>query len=145
MVVDKSLLAYFECFDRMNDAFVNKLRDPNMNPASRQPVTDVFMRIIGTLPEYMKERDGWFMNRHGGMCPAVFDTQKEIHADTFPVLAMSPQELFDGLQILRWAQGGPHCYGKLPDGRDVVWHGRAKWSTSDGVRVAARLMLGVAS
>jgi len=74
------------------------------------------------------ERDGYYVNKGGGMTPELYAICDEQEAPNFPSVAR--------LIVSRWPKG-THFYAKV-DGFDVVnTRGRYKWDTQRGARRAA--------
>ncbi len=69
--------------------------------------------------EFHKEREGWFVNRKGGMCDSLVHIEEERESDEWPGEHK--------IQISKWP-GGTH-YFALVDGIDVEIDGKYKWNS----------------
>lgn len=92
------------------------------------------------------KRDGWFVNRVGGMCHKPFRVIEIREATTWPQRpGEDAEELLRTARIRPWP-GGTHYCSTLRDGRVVVvGKGVSKWDTLQEAIDATRIFLGIPS
>lgn len=94
------------------------------------------------LPFLLVQRDGWYVNRVGGMSPNLLDIENEIEANDYPPSPMAQQEKFDGAKYSQWG-AGEHWYVKLPDGTDVEMDGKFRFDSREKAVAATKQFLGL--
>ena len=92
------------------------------------------------------KRNGWFVNRVGGMCHKPFRVIETREATTWPPCpGEDAEELLRTASIRPWP-GGMHYCSTLRDGRVVVvGKGVSKWDTLQEAIDATRSFLGIQS
>ena len=84
LYVDSSLESYNLISVVMNNRIANIVFDPH------NQIRSDFCRIaVGAATKLQLsllsgERDGWYMNQNGGMCPDIFDISEECEFDNWP-------------------------------------------------------------
>lgn len=87
-------------------------------------------KALIAMPDVLPSRNGWYVNRVGGMCPHLYDIDKEVESDDFPPLECDAIEMLKNTKFSMWP-GGSHWYARLPDGRDVEIDGQSKWDSKE--------------
>jgi len=112
----------------LQDNAVKFLADPH---ATNDYASGLAAKASTQLAErvLLGERDGYYVNQKGGMCPELYGICHTKDTDNFPG---TPK-----LKVSRW-QKGTHFYAKV-NGLDVVdTKGRYKWGTEADAKRAAK-------
>ena len=127
----------FETYKFISNIISNRMGNIILNPhikaddvsyyTLRNAVTKTQIDIL------MGERNSYYMNPNGGMCPNLYDIEDEIEAGYWPET--------ERIKIIKW-QGGSHYYAKV-DGMDVTDDkGNQKWNTREYAKeVAEKFMI----
>lgn len=113
-------------------------RSPSPSTRATELEIEIKFKALGRMITGLGDRDGWFLNRNGGMCPSLHNVIKTVKSDFFP----DEIKKFD-IQDVRFSQwrGGTHWYARLPDGTDIEVDGDLKWNSRKEAVAAAKKFL----
>lgn len=120
LYIDGSLESHNLISNITNGNITRIFTDPHLRRDSVDAhiLTNAISRLQISL--ILGERDGWYMNKVGGMCPNLFDISDTIETDHWPEEQC--------IKISKWPQG--KHYHAIVNGIDVVDDdGNRKWNT----------------
>mgnify|MGYP001590096129 CR=1 FL=1 len=129
LYIDGSLESHNLIANTTNNSITRLFTDPHLQRDSVDGhiLTNAIAKLQVSL--IMGERDGWYMNKVGGMCPNLFDITKTIEA------ACWPGE--NKVNISKWPQG-KHYYATVAGVSVEEKDGTNKWNTVEGAERAAK-------
>lgn len=129
LYIDGSLESHNLIANVTNGSIMRIFTDPHLLRDSMDAhiLTNAISRLQISL--MMGDRNGWYMNKVGGMCPNLFDISETIETDCWPEKQR--------IKISKWPQG-KHYYATV-DGIAVTDDdGVKKWNTVEAAERAAK-------
>lgn len=106
------------------------IKDPHHKIGNAFTTLAIEAVIRTQLALHTGARNGYFMNRVGGMCPSLHNIQETTEAEQWPDAKR--------IDVSRWPRG-THWYAKV-DGRDVQdENGNIKWRTAKEAERQAKI------
>jgi len=113
--IDNQIATHTFIADILDNRAAKVVFDQKTPECTVRPIIDSINKL--RLGLVMGERNGWYMNRNGGMCADLYNITETLESDRWPEI--------DRIQIKRWPNG-KHFYAKV-DGIDVEdRHGNVK-------------------
>lgn len=117
----------------LTDSIAEKYKDPHLRQETL--LNGIFAVCCSRVQinVIMGERDGYYINRIGGMCSSLFNVIEKVNAETWP----EPEER---IKVFRWPN--QHHWFAQVDGHPVIdaAHKR-KWVTAQAAEEAAELYM----